>query len=380
MLTPVRNRVEQHAPRHALADLPLAKPDPARIAVLLNGHPATVTDRVARRLERVIGADHIFRSRSLDEAEAYAREMLQRGYGTIVCGGGDGTLARAVNLVHRYVEEANAWRLERYRRFGERQPLLVSPRFASLRLGTGNGLSGVIGSRDPVKDLQTIVDFVPGRVQRLPLIEMEGERFFFGGMGYDSQVLDDYYWLKARAKNPIMKALMQNVTGYLATVVARTVPRLILGRADVLEARVVNRGRAFFVDPRRGDFVEEVEPGAVLFEGRAHFISAGTTPFFGYGFRVFPFARMMPGMMSLRAATVGPLAALSHLPSLWKGNYRNATRLHDFLVEDVTVELERPFPYQHSGDPQGLRDRMDLRIADEQLEIVDLYGPGRPVY
>ena len=88
----------------------------------------------------------MFYSRSLEEAEGFTREVVQKGYGTVVAGGGDGTLARTVNLVQRYIREANQWRIERYRRYGDWQPLIRRPRFGYLRLGTGNGIELVTRS------------------------------------------------------------------------------------------------------------------------------------------------------------------------------------------------------------------------------------------
>lgn len=377
MLTPVRPVKAESIPAPVPTELQWHTPDPGRIAVILNRNARRVTDSVARSLERVVGSDHVFHSRTLDEAEAFSREIVQRGYGTVVCAGGDGTLMRAVNLVQRYISESNRWRIERYTRCGEKQELLKSPRFAFLKLGTGNGMGQVVGSGKPSVDLQRIVDYVPGRTKSIPLIEQDGERFFFGGAGYDSQILNDYNWLKARARNPLFKAIMQNAIGYLIAILARTVPRVVLGRAEKLEIRVVNNGRAFYIDPRRGDFVEEIEPGETLFEGPARIISAGTVPFFGAGFRMFPFARMMPGMMNLRIGTMGPLRAVPSIPKYWNGNYRNASVLTDFMVENISVEFSNPFPFQHSGDAQGLRDRLDLKIADDNLELVDLYRPRR---
>ena len=93
---------------------------------------------------------------------------------------------------------------------------------------------------------------------------------------------------------------------------------------------------------------------------------------------MFPFARMMPDMMQLRIGTMGPLSVLPFkLPALWRGSYRDPDRCFDFLVENVSVEFDQPIPFQHSGDAQGLRDRLDLRVADDKLELVDLYRPRR---
>jgi diacylglycerol kinase family enzyme len=364
-----------HGPGRAHPMLPVSDPDPTKIAVLLNRNARKVNDRTAKRIERIVGRENLFYSKTLDEAEAYTREIVQRGYGTVLTGGGDGTLSGAINLVQRYVRESNAWRTERFRRYGETQQLLGMPRFGFLRLGTGNGMTEVVGAGDPFSDLQRIVDYAPGRTHRIPLVECEGERFFFGGMGYDSMILNDYNMLRAATNNPLLRRFMHSVGGYFAALLGRTVPRALLQDTRI-DARVMNHGRAYYVDPRRGDAVVPLEPG-VLFEGKAAIIAAGTSPFLGYGMRVFPFANIMPGMMHLRIATIGPLRALCNLPSLWRGSYRNPELIMDFLVEDVEVESAAPYPYQHSGDAQGMRERLRWKIDAEPLQLVDCYRPVR---
>lgn len=353
--------------------LPTVEPNPTRIAVLLNRNARRVNDRLARRMERVIGSDHVFYSRSLDEAEAFTREIVQQGYGTILSGGGDGTLARTVNLVQRYIDESNQWRQARFQRYQEAQSLLGAPRFGLLKLGTGNGLSRVVGASHALRDLQTIVDYAPGRTFNLPLIESDGERFFFAGLGYDSMLLNDFNNLKSTTTHKLLKPLTNGLPGYFSALFTRTLPRLLFKHRP-LEGTVVTRGRAYYVDPRRGDTLVELEPGSTLFEGKAQIIAAGTCPFYGFGFRIFPFAGAMPRMMHLRIAAVGPLSVLSRLPAAWKGHLRHP-KLFDFLVEDVSVELNTPFPFQHSGDAQGLRSQVDLRIAPRPLKLVDCYGP-----
>ncbi|MEZ4271466.1 MAG: diacylglycerol kinase family protein [Myxococcota bacterium] len=376
MLKAVPSKENQMQARLAApATLIKVRPDPNRIAVFANRNARKVSDRLAKRLERLVGSDHFFYSRSLEEAEAIAREIVQRGYGTVVCGGGDGTLARAINMVLKYIDEANAWRIERFKRYGEVQNLLEAPRFGFLRLGTGNGMSRVVGARNPLDDLQRIVDYAPGRTHEISLIEHGGEHFFFGGLGYDSIVLDDYNALKSRTQNPILKPFMQGLGGYFAAVLSQTLPRYLLGRQNRLEGRVISRGRAFYIDPRRGDAAIEIEPGSTLFEGNATMIAAGCSPFFGYGFKVFPFANMMPKMMQLRITNMGPLSALAAIPSLWRGHYRNRRSIFDFLVEDVRIELDHEFPFQHSGDAQGVRQEVDMHVAPDPLRLVDYYSP-----
>ena len=390
MLQPITRRPASHPARSSRSGrlvrgvdparrlLPVTQPDLSRVAVLLNRNARQVTDRLARRVERIVGRENVYYSHSLEEAEAFSREIVQRGYGTIMSGGGDGTLCRTVNFVQSYIDEANSWRAERAVRYGEQQSLLGLPRFGFLRLGTGNGISRVIGAGDPLRDLQMVVDYAPSRTHEIPLIESDGERFFFCGLGYDSLLLNDYNALKSATKNALLKPFAHGLTGYFAAMLTRTLPRVLAG-GSTLEAQVRTNGRAYYIDPRRGDATVEIDPGTVLFEGRAGMIGAGTSPFYGYGFRVFPFSNIMPGMMHLRVGLIGPLRTVANLGPLWKGTYRNASAILDFLVEDATVELSRPYPFQHSGDAQGERTKVDLRVADVPLRLVDCHRALRPV-
>lgn len=374
MLSPIEPSRDVRALREVL-DLPVVAPAPNKVAVLLNRNARRVDDALATRIERIVGKENLYYSRTLEEAEGFAREIVQRGYGTVVCGGGDGTLVQAVNLVLRYIDEANAWRVQRFRRFGERQTLLGKPRFAFLPLGTGNAVRGLVGATSPLDDLRRVVDYVPSRTTRVPLIELDGERFFFAGLGYDSLILNDYNGLKQHAKHPLVKPMMQNVLGYFAAIFSRTLPSVLTGRAGKLSVRVTNAGEGFYVDPRRGDFAQPLETGAAIFEGPATFVGVGTMPFYGYGFKMFPFAGMMPGKMHLRVGRIGPFRTLAHLPSFWKGSFRDPNRVFDFLVDHVRIELDRPFPFQHSGDAQGERTELDLRVSPEAVELIDLHRP-----
>ena len=298
------------------APLTITRAHPEKVAVLLNRNARLVTDKLVRQMERLVGSEHIYYSRNLDEAEAFTREIIQKGYGTIACGGGDGTLCGTVNFVRQYIDEANAWRQERFIRFGEQQELIASPRFVFLKLGTGNGIAPVVGASDPLRDLRKVIEYAPGRAHRVPMLEIEGEKCFVAGLGYDSQILADYNWMKNNTNNWLLKWLMHSVVGYLAASITRTVPRALFGDTR-LRAKVTTRGRAFYVDPRRGDAIEEIAPGTTIFEGPASFIGTGTMPYFGYRFRAFPFSNIMPGMMNLRIASIGPLSALYNLVALW---------------------------------------------------------------
>ncbi len=373
MLTPIPSPERDLSLRIKESGLPIVRPDPNKIAVLINKNAKQVNDRMAKRMERIIGRENFFYSRNLEEAEAFTREIVQRGYGTILSGGGDGTLCNTVNMVRKYIEESNAWRIKRYQQHGDAQDLLGTPRFGFLRLGTGNGISTVVGAKGALSDLRTIVDFAPGRTHEIPLVEWENQRFFFGGLGYDSMILNDYNTLKNRSDNILLRLLMHGVTGYLFAALARTAPRMLFQNPKV-EGRISTEHTAYYIDPRRGDAAIAMDPG-ILFEGLSTMVSVGSSPFYGYGFRMFPFANIRPGYMHLRITNIGPLTAVAHMRSLWRGTYRNPEHIFDFLVKDVRVELDKPFPFQHSGDAQGMRNDLTLRVSEEPLRLVDCHAP-----
>src|ERR1700760_4453461 len=100
-----------------------------RIAVVVNGNAKSVTSEIIEQLDQILDAGDLFVSRRVEESEAIARTLVDRGYGTIMTGGGDGTFTTVVSAV---VKEA-------------RQRGAALPRFGLLRLGTGNSLAWVLG-------------------------------------------------------------------------------------------------------------------------------------------------------------------------------------------------------------------------------------------
>src|SRR5690349_12511925 len=101
-----------------------------RIAVVVNGNAKSVTAEVIETLDQILDSGDLFVSRRVEESEAIARTLVDRGYGTILTGGGDGTFTVVVTAV---VKEA-------------RRRAAPMPRFGLLRLGTGNSLAWVLGA------------------------------------------------------------------------------------------------------------------------------------------------------------------------------------------------------------------------------------------
>ena len=353
---------------HSLNQKPLEAPG---VAVILNANARQVSEQLATRVAAAVSQQDLFYSRNLAQAQDAARQIVQRGYGTVICGGGDGTLMGCFNRLQHYVHESNAWRRERQRRYGEAFVPHQVPRLAFLNLGTGNGLRRVSGAASPVQDLSRIYRGEAPCSHNVPLIEARGQFFTFGGVGYDSQLLNDYHAMLGSLRNPLLRPLMQSVLGYFAAVFARTLPQALAQPA--VEAHVVASGLSYHIDPRRGDMAIPLRTNAELFAGPISMVGAATTPFLGYGLRAFPFAGMRPDMFHLRIARLGPLRTLANLPKIWRGSYRNPADMLDFLLSSVQITLDRPHAFQHSGDDQGALTSLKMKLATQSLRLVDLY-------
>src|SRR5687768_1531718 len=107
----------------------------------------------------------------------------------------------------------------------------------------------------------------------------------------------------------------------------------------------------------------------------ARSISAATSPYYGFGMCVHPFARRRSDRFHIRVSTAPISYLLGHLPSLWKGTLRTPY-ITDFLVEGVTIESSIPMPLQMAGDARGHTDRVDLRLCDRAFRLLE--GSGKP--
>src|ERR1043165_108510 len=95
-----------------------------RIAVVVNGNARSVTKEVISTLDQILLGGDIFVSRRLEEGPELARTIVNRGYGTVLTGGGDGTFVAVVSDVVREAQKQGK----------------ALPRFGFLKLGTGNAL------------------------------------------------------------------------------------------------------------------------------------------------------------------------------------------------------------------------------------------------
>lgn len=340
---------------------PPSAEDHKRIAVVVNGRAKNVTSEVISTLDQILKGGDLFVSRSLEDARQIAKTLVDRGYGTVLTGGGDGTFTVMVTEV---VREA--------RRSG--RPL---PRFGLLKLGTGNSLAWVVGARDVKRrglgaDIQRLSQDAGSRSMRL--IEVENIISPFCGLGADAQVLSDYTWMKDHLSRTPLRRVAAGPLSYGLAAIARSLPQQLFG--SLAHCRIVNTGGEAVRMGAKGSVLgRPIQRGEVLYEGAIRLAALSTIPYYGYGLRMFPYAEERPDRMHLRATTLSPVQFLRHFAEIWRGTYDDTGTLFDYLVESVTLEVDPPTAFQVGGDLRGERSRIDVVLSPTPIELVDFYAP-----
>lgn len=332
-----------------------------RVAIVVNGNAKQVTGDLVEMLDQIVQSGDLFVSRSLDEAREIARDIVERGYPTVLTGGGDGTF---VQMVSRIVEAA-------------REQNRPQPRFGLLRLGTGNALAWVLGAQR-LKKSGVVADLArlrtEGGSRPLRLIDVEGLLTPFAGLGADAVALEHYGKTKAQfMAHPLSRRFATGAIVHGASILTRTMPRYLLQPA--LQVRVVNEGCPALRMGQHGQPVgAPIERGEVLYEGPVRLLAFSTIPYWGLGARAFPYAEDREDRMQLRVVNFGTVEALAHIRQIWSGSYRS-DRMHDFLVDAFTVHCAEPTPLQVGGDVLGQRTTVLAKLAAEPIHVVDYYSP-----
>ncbi|MCA9557057.1 MAG: hypothetical protein H6704_21485 [Myxococcales bacterium] len=338
--------------RHREAPAPGAAPRSDKVAVILNKNAKRVGPRVRRRVMDAAPEADVFFTESLEQAQFVARRVVERGYGTVVTGGGDGTVANTLHEV-----------LANHDRIAPDQP---RPRFAVLRLGTGNAVADFLGARTYLDDLRDLKD-APTRP--LDMLLLDGERrSTFAGFGWDAYILNNYERMKDAADRfAVTRALFKSVAGYLIAGVGKSVPELVLRRPS-WQVRVVNTGGVAKRLGPGGQVMATYQPGEVVFEGRTRMACMGTTPYFGFKFNIMPYADHTPGNFHLRLVDMHPVSAVTQLHKAWNGTLAGEG-VCDLTLSACRLEFDGPAPFQVSGDAAG--ERTVLNVAcDAPIDCV----------
>ncbi|HTN87763.1 MAG TPA: diacylglycerol kinase family protein [Sorangium sp.] len=370
MTSPTDGRGPDDHPQAAAADAPRRASEiprglaSSRIAVVVNGNAKSVTAEVIETLDQILDTGDLFVSRRVEESEGIARILVDRGYGTILTGGGDGTFTVVVTAV---VNEA--------KRRG-----LPLPRFGLLRLGTGNSLAWVLGASGGAGakpglavDLQRLRAEAGSR--NLRLVEAEDILSPFCGFGIDAVMLRDYNAVKAALGRGPLKRLAPGPVAYAVAATTRTIPSYLVRRTP--HCRIINEGNdAIRVGEKGTIFGAPIKKGGVIYEGPAKIAALSTIPYYGFGFRMFPYADDRQDRMQLRVSMISPLTFVRNFSSIWNGEFDDLETVFDYFVDEVTIEMDPATSFQIGGDVRGERSRVRVRLT-EPIRIVDFYAPPR---
>lgn len=333
-----------------------------RVAVVVNGNAKSVTRDVVDTLDQILLGGDLFVSRRLEEGPHIARTIAERGYGTVLTAGGDGTFTVMVTEVVRACRSIG------------RKP----PRFGLLKLGTGNSLAWVVGAgqtknRGLAADIVRLREEAGSRPMRL--VEVDDLLSPFCGVGIDATILHHKDATKAWLLNiPVIGKHIPGEVVYAVATTTRTLPFYVL--SPTFHCRIINEGADAFHVGYNGTIVgAPIAKGEIVFEGNIKIACCSTIPYYGFGFRVFPYADERDDRMNLRIGMVSVPTFLRNFSDIWHGRYHNPKVIEDFLVEDVTIEVDPPTPFQIGGDAHGVRKSVRVRLSDEPIELVDFYAP-----
>ena len=341
------------APRVSAAFQPVGAAERSRrVAVLLNARARRVTRDVMAQARFLVPGPDLFISHDFGAARAIAQTVIERGYDAVLAGGGDGTFTRCVSDLHALASQ-----------HGRRAPAV-----GVLRLGTGNAMADALGV-GPERALDDVVGSARSAPMRpLELLQVAGQLAPFAGIGLDAQILDDYARVNGLLDRLRLRFLPEGLWRYGIAVATRSIPRFLFGQRAVVTA--VNAGApALRLGPDGQPTGSPIPAGEVLYRGPVSLASASTIPFYGFGMRIFPFARAMPGRFQLRLADCGTFEILWHLQALFQGTYRSP-RIRDFLCDRVTLFVDRPAALQVGGDLCGRSQTVHLALAPRPVQTV----------
>ena len=198
-----------------------------RVAVLLNANARSVSETLKRELENFVPPEDLYYSRCFDDARSIARKVLEKGYRTVLTGGGDGTFVGYVNCLF---EQAQQPRASASHGALKLMPVpaneILMPRFGVLRLGTGNAVAEFVGASGHrlgvVEDILRARSGEVSMARPLHLLLHEGKRAPFAGLGIDAKVLNDYVSIRDH--------IGPGGLGYFCSVVGKTLPSYMLER------------------------------------------------------------------------------------------------------------------------------------------------------
>ena len=111
----------------------------------------------------------------------------------------------------------------------------------------------------------------------------------------------------------------------------------------------------------------------MLYRGPTSVCAAATTAEWGFGFRAFPFAGLVPRRFCMRVYAGSALEATLRMRQLWRGAHPVA-KMHTWLLTRCKATFSRPVPFQIGGDRMGARSEVEYALAREQVDVLDWHA------
>ena len=332
-----------------------------RVAIVVNGNARRVSHDLVESLDQIVQSGDLFVSRTMDEGRDIARRIAERGYPTVLTGGGDGTFVQMVTWISRECAKQG----------------VSPPRFGLLRLGTGNALAWVLGAQNS-RSRGVFADMArlrrEGGSRPLRLLDAEGTLTPFAGLGGDAVALHHFEQVKATfQRTPMLRSVGTGGLAYFVALVGRVLPEYLV--RPRIQVRVINEGEPVErIGPDGQPAGRPIQNGETVFEGKTKIVAMSSIPYWGFGARIFPFADEREDRFNLRMVDITSLELAANIRSIWRGTYRHP-RVIDFLAQRVRVECEVPTPFQVGGDSCGKRERVSIGLAERPIQVVDYYAP-----
>ncbi len=339
------------------------------IAVVVNLRARRGSERVVRACRETLPGARVMVSRSLDDALGFARDLHAEPPRLVVSAGGDGTAVGLLNALRTSSQVTAGSPSISYRD----DVLISGPAFGLVPLGTGNGWANVTGAprwRTAMTRLGHLAERGgPLPLRRFDLVEVAGKVAPFAGTGWDAEIIDDFGAQKT-GFGLLPQSARGGVAGYLQGLFTRTIPRHLT--EPQVEVEVVNTGDdAMTVDERgRPVALPSGRRGAVLYRGPTSVCGAATSAEWGFGFRAFPFAGLVPRRFCLRIYSGRAVEATLRMRQLWRGAHPVA-KMHSWLLTRCKATFSRPVPFQIGGDRMGMRSEITYALATDQVDVLD---------
>lgn len=336
------------APRHKIVRAP------GRYAVLLNARAKQWNGAMHQSILRYVSTRDLFLTDTFAQATRTVKQLLQGNYDAIFTGGGDGTIMFLVNALEAAIREGTLRRED-------------APPIGVLKLGTGNALAHYLGAGEVLDDLRALKEGAQLKVHEVSMLAGEDGLFPFAGLGLDADIVNDYGHIKDVVRDTSLEGTIAGLPGYWAAILSRTVPRAVRQRPPILTLK--NAGPRALRVRWDGTIVDELGPGALLYQGPARICGASTVPYWGAGVRMFPNADVYPELFQLRAYHGDIKYLLTHLSDFWVGRFRESD-IEDFLVSHVEITIDgEPMNYQVGGDAAGLERAVSWQISPHPVQL-----------